>query len=312
MQEQIDDFEKLLRNNAIYSTDIEKIKTFPVNELLKEHKLKLIGKGFESRAFKIKGVDWVVKEGRWDLDFKPIINLTVKIPREQAQKLVRAFKFNFLPEKEEVLRQYGLYLKLLEYFAYFSDDEEFFHPNLDKLKTKQKIIRNNLSDHIEEMGVVKTLPHVSELEKILKSELKQYNFLPKEYLLYGDPVSPENKGKKTYFIFQEFIRGKTLYEHDVKNFTGKFRKLMILLSFLILLLAKKERIVPDLRPRYILQNHDWFGDTDNIIVNRSDLKMVDTRRVWETDSNFVKRGFVVPELVTLRAKHYLQHYLLSR
>src|SRR5690606_1235149 len=115
MQNNNTNFENVLQENAIYSPDIKEMKRFPVNEFLKNYKLEQIGKGFETRVFKIKNTNWVVKEGRWDLDFEPIMHLTVKIPRVQAQKLFRGFKFTFLPEEEVVLNQYSHYLKLLEY-----------------------------------------------------------------------------------------------------------------------------------------------------------------------------------------------------
>lgn len=309
MNTKVSDFEQVLRKNAIYSSDRNKMNKFAVNELLREHSLELLGKGFETRAYRVMDSDWVVKEGRWDLDFEPIMHLTVKIPREQAQKLLRAFKFTFLPEIDEVLIQYGHYLKLVEYFGYFPDEEIYFHPNIDSIHNKQVRLRQEMNRFIEKIDDKYSLPEQKELKKILSSNLNTYNFLPQEYLLYGRSISRQNKGKDTYYIFQRFVKGKTLFEHNVKKLSGKNRKLMILLSYLVLLLNTRESLVPDLRPRYILQTHDWFGDTDNIILADKGPVLIDTRRVWETNSNFVKRGLLVPELITLRTKHYLQHYL---
>lgn len=102
-----------------------------------------LGKGFFSRAFKVEGENWVIKEGRWDIDI-PLIFGTKSIHGQPLQKLLSPFSYKFLPSKEESWRQYQEYLLLARYFGFF-DESYAYYPEFESIIAFQTGLRTNIS-----------------------------------------------------------------------------------------------------------------------------------------------------------------------
>lgn len=305
----MDKIEKKIQNYAVYSPGLYKLA--PVTEILKGKKLKKIGEGMLGRVFRIVDENWVIKEGRWDLDFDLFGNTKLPLPAELTERIMGIFSFRFLPRPKEIARQYKQYLTFAQYFGYFTSKDSYHHPNLDLLVRAQKNIRESLlfyKKDIEDFYKIK-LNH--KLDSILASEIKYHNFLPKEYLLVGKSISKANQGKETYFIFQEYVEGKLLHDIEDENLSDSTFYQLILIMYLTLLLNLREGLLPDTRPRYPLyQLYNWVTNTDNIIVSSKDqLKFIDTRFFWETQSNFIRKGGVISDLIINLTKNYLNYLL---
>ena len=228
-----------------------------------------------------------------------------------STNVLKLFSFTFLPREEEILRQYRLYLNFIEYFGYFDNNKVYFHPNREAFFTAQKNIRDSLlyfKPKIEKKYGIKLN---KKLDKILETEaVKYHNFLPKEYLLYGKSISKENKGKKTQFIFQEFIKGELLHDVKKKDMSKLHVKQLILMLYLLLLMHYQIHIIPDTRPRYIFtEAYNWLTKTDNVMMAKDGLKFIDTRWFWDSKSNFAKRGLIIPNLILNLSKFYLNYLL---
>ena len=150
----------------------------------------------------------------------------------------------------------------------------------------------------------------AKLKTILEAELKYHNFLPKEYLLIGDSISEENKGKPTFFIVQKFVKGQLLHDVDDRKLSTDVQKQLVLLTYLILLMNYQIHLVPDTRPRYpLFQAYNWLTKTDNIIVSENQVKFIDTRFFWDYKASFVRRGFVIPDMIIGLSKNYINEML---
>ena len=296
-------FENLLKRYAIYSPEQTTVRLAPTKRMFSNTQLRFISSGLQARVYKIRDMDWVVKEGRWDLDLNFFGDTKLPLSASLSSKLLSLFSFTFLPSRREILRQYKAYLKFVQYFGYFTNPNDYYHPTLELIYNAQKNIRDSLlfyKDDLESYYKIKLNPKIDEL---LVSDTKYHNFLPKEYLLIGQSISPENKNKDTFFIVQQFIKGNLLHDEDIQKLDIKIRKQMVLLIYLILLMNMQIHIVPDTRPRYpILQIGNWLMKTDNIIVNNDNVKFIDTRWFWDTKANFIKKGAVIPSMIINLAK----------
>jgi len=82
------------------------------------------------------------------------------------------------------------------------------------------------------------------------------------------------------------------------------------LVYLILLMNYQIHLVPDTRPRYpLLQVNNWLTKTDNIILSKDDIKFIDTRWLWDYNSNIIKRGVVIPDMILNISKSYIVNLL---
>ncbi len=303
-------FESLLKRYAIYAPEKNAMKLAPTQRLFDPHKMRFLSAGMFSRVYKMNSIDWVVKEGRWDMDFSLFGETKLPLPVNLTQGILKLFSYTFLPDTNEILRQYKGYLKFIQYFGYFKSKEDYYHPNLELISNAQKNIRDSLSFYMEDLETYYQIKFDPKLKLILDSELKYHNFLPKEYLLVGDSIAPENKGKKTFFIVQKFVKGDMLHDVDDRKLPPVVQKQLVLLTYLILLMNYQIHIVPDTRPRYpLLQVYNWLTKTDNIIVNQDQVKFIDTRWFWDNKSNFIKRGLVIPEMIIGLAKNYINEML---
>jgi hypothetical protein len=305
MQQVLEDW---LKQHATYDPDEPKIA--PLEELRTFGELHEIASGLQARVFTLSNHQtWVVKEGRWDLDFQLFKNFKVSLPAQLTENVWKQFSQTFLPTQTEILRQYRLYLTFTEYFGLFTREamceDCYEHPHLDALTAKQQALRARLSDAIEHIEHAYSFKlSTTAKEQILS--VQHHNFLPKEYLLIGPSVSPQNGGKLTSFIFQPFVNGTNFHDVRERELKSPEREQCMLFLVLLLLLHDEKHLLPDTRPRYpVLQMFDWLTKTDNIIVSDDGLKFIDTRWFWETDSNFVKRGLFVPEIVINQAKNLL-------
>lgn len=274
--------------------------TSPTQELFPPARLTHIGGGVFQRVYRLRDTPWVIKEARWDPAL-PVGTMEVPLPGESLHQLLSVFSTGFLPTQEETLRQYGEYLEFSRYFGWNAETEEpDTAPDFAAIRSDQIAIRERLltrfADLEREYGA--RLP--ASLQTILEGESAAHNFLPREYLLWGAAIAPENGGKETAFIVQEFAEGKTL--HDMKEhelFQSPWREQMTLLCYLILLMQFEKGVLPDTRPRQPLwQSYDWLLKTDNIIAGGRGITFIDTRWLWRRGANPVLRGFVIPELMT--------------
>lgn len=299
-------FEKELQLYAIYSPDKRSVRFAPTQKIFGTRKLKFISSGLQARVYKIEDIDWVVKEGRWDLELNLFGNTKLPLPAAFTEKALQAFSYTFLPTIPEILRQYKAYLKFIQYFGYFDKKECYYHPNLDLIINAQRHIRASLSFHREDLEEYYKMKFKGPLDEILKSDLANHNFLPKEYLLIGKGVSNENQNRTTFFIVQEFVKGELLHDLDPKLLSPFIKKQLTLMIYLILLMNYQIHLVPDTRPRYpILQVSNWLTKTDNVIASNDQLKFIDTRWFWDYNSNPIKRGLIIPDMIINLAKSYI-------
>jgi hypothetical protein len=126
-----------------------------------------------------------------------------------------------------------------------------------------------------------------------------HNFLPKEYMSYGESISPENRKKRTSYIAQEYISGVPLSEKKIEDFTKEELTQIYILCILILIFYIQTGKIPDTRPTSDPKHWgQWFLHTENIFVTpMQGIKMVDTRWLWNIDENLIKRGVIIPELI---------------
>lgn len=283
----------------------------PVTDIIKNLPKKYISKGMFSRVFKFQEEKWVMKEGRWDMDFNVWGDVFVPLPTEQIESLLEpTAEVTFLPKIEEIKRQFKLYRTVVKYFAYYSNKDIEADPDKAILHKEQKKIREGLIDSVGKYEKALNLTINKNIYKVLESDLKYYDFLPKEYTLIGKSISEANRGKDTVYIFQEFIEGKCMADVKVKDLPGEFRSQLALFAYLLLVLKYEEKLLLDTRPRYpLMQFSNWLFKTDNMIVSKNGVKFIDTRWMWETDSNLVKRGLLIPDLITLNTKFHLNNIL---
>jgi hypothetical protein len=299
-------FENTLKLYAVFSPENSNIKMAPTHRLFNPKDLSYISSGINARVFKMKNSDWVVKEGRWDLDINLFGDAKLPLPAQLTEKLLSIFSFTLLPSIKEILRQYKAYLKFVQYFGYFEKDDSYYHPNKDLIFNAQKNIRDSLVFYRDDLEKHYKIDLGPDIDRILNSEVKYHNFLPKEYLLVGKSISKENRNKTTYFIVQEYVKGTLMHDYDDSTLSPEIRSQLILLVYLILLMNYQIHLVPDTRPRYpIIQIDNWLTKTDNIMLNNKEVKFIDTRWLWDYNSNIIKRGLFIPDMIVNISKSYL-------
>lgn len=299
-------FERELQQYAVYTPERRSLNFAPTNKIFGSRKLKFISAGLQARVYKIEGMDWVVKEGRWDLELNLFGTTKLPLPASLTEKALHMFQYTFLPTVPEILRQYKAYLKFVQYFGYFTEKNSYHHPNLDLIINAQRNIRDSLMLHKDDLEQYYHMRFHHKIDQVLQSEFKYHNFVPKEYLLIGQGVSSENKGRTTFFIVQEFVKGELLHDLEPKLLESNVRKQLALMIYLILLMNYQIHLVPDTRPRYpILQVGNWLTKTDNIIATEDKIKFIDTRWFWDYNSNPIKRGLIIPDMIINLAKSYI-------
>lgn len=302
-------FEDNLKKYAIYSPD--EITKAPIEEIFSNIELTKLSQGIQARAFKVKGSDWVVKEGRWDLDLSFLFGKSnIPFPARMMQRIMQLFAFTFLPDKKEISRQYAMYLKFVQYFGFFRTDSIYHHRDRELLFTSQKNIRDSLPVFRKDIEKKYKIKLDSKIDRILTSKYKYHNFLPQEYLLYGKSISPENKGEDTYFIVQKFIQGQLLHDIPEDDLTDDTYYQLIIMIYMILVMHMREHLLPDTRPRYPLaESHNWLTKTDNVIVSKKRITFIDTRWFWDTRDNIIKRGAIIPIQIIRLSKYFLETLL---
>jgi len=299
----MDQLEEKLKQLAVYSP--EKYKEADITQIITELGLNVEKKymGQLSRVYRVHDTPWMIKEARWDLSVELFAGTQLPFPVMMTSRIMKMFSFTFLPDKKEILNQYGMYLEFVQYFGYFKDEKAYYHPNRELIFNSQRNIRETLlffKPQLERMYKVKFNP---KLDKILSSNVKYLNFLPKEYLIIGKSISPENKGKVTSLIFQEFIKGNVLRDFPQDKLSRKHKEQLILMIYLLLLMHMQVNLIPDTRPRYhVFEAYDWLTRTDNIMVSKERLVFIDTRWFWDTEANIIKKGIIIPSLVLNKAK----------
>lgn len=303
----MDPIEKWLTKHAIY--DPEQIRPAPVRDIFKKYAISTLSNhGMLSYVYKFNDYPWVVKEGKWNVDLHVLGDLKFTVPMQVGEKVLRD---RILPRHSEISRQYGLYLKLIKYLGFFSTTN-YSHPDLPSIRLQQLLLRDHLSSYITDLHHVFKIKYRDALEEILTSDLKYKNFLPKEFTVVGESWHPDNGGRETYFIFQEYVAGSSLHDTPWKSIetSDSQRRELILLLFLLLLFYKREKLVVDTRPRSpAAQIHEWVMKTDNIFVSDSGFTLVDTRWCWQAEEDLFRRGLLVPEFTVWRLHWWLNHLL---
>lgn len=288
----MDTLESLFQTHQI--TCIEECGIIDFREICDAYTCSLLGKWFFSRAFRIDGSDWVIKEGRWDIDI-PTIFGTKNIHGQPLQKLLSPFSYKFLPTREEAWRQYQEYLLLSRYFGFF-DDSFRYYQDYEAITHFQKGLRWNMDIF---SGILRGRFDIRIPENMRESFPVFHNFLPREYMSYGTAISPENRGKETSYIAQQYISGNPLSAKKLEDFSREELSQLYLLCIIILIFYIQTGKIPDTRPTNDPKHWwQWFLHTENIFVTPWDgIKMVDTRWLWNIDENLIKRGIIIPELI---------------
>lgn len=298
--------EEYLKTNATY--DPATLNECDIANELNNYELRFLAEGTQSRVFRIKDKNWVVKEGRWDFKIDLMPNFKLSLPAEQTDQLLRLFSVSFLPKPDVMSEQYDYYLKFAHLMGYFDSKSGYSHSNIGEIFKDQKNLRNALPAYIQEIDEkYNTKFGEQKIEELLEDEsVKYHNFLPKEYLLIGKSISKENKEKNTFYIFQEFVNGIELHDVPDDKYDNKTKKELALMLYLLLLFHHLYGLLPDMRPRHtVMEAMNWTTNTDNVIVSDLGLKFIDTRWFWEVDSNFVRRGFIVPDIMIRQTKSFL-------
>lgn len=288
---------------------IEECETVDFREICEKRNCTLLGRGFFSRAFRLGRSDWVIKEGRWDIDI-PTIFGTKNIHWQPIQKLLSPFSYKFLPTREEAWRQYQEYLLLSRYFGFFDNSYEYYQ-DYEAIRHFQNGLRWNLDVF---RGILRGRFDIQLPENFSENFPTFHNFLPREYMGYGTPISPENRGKKTSYIVQQYISWEPLSNKKIEDFSREELSQIYLLCILTLIFYIQTGKIPDTRPVNDPKHWwQWFLHTENIFVTeKNGIKMVDTRWLWNIDENLIKRWVIIPELIlqsVIRATKKIQKML---
>jgi hypothetical protein len=277
-----------------------------VRRLLAPYELEPLSEGIQARVFRVRGLPWVVKEARWDLELPLHPRLSLPLDAALFDRLWALVGFDFLPRPSFVLRQYQEYLSLVRYFGVSSPAWAKRHPALAAVRNDQLTIRRDLLARLAPTLRRHRLP-VDPLAQLI-SQVRDHNFLPEEYLLFGPSLSAQNEGLPTSFIVQAFVSGQPLHDIDPLTLPRDSQAQLTLLLLLMLLLHEEEGLVPDTRPRSLLtQGHEWLLKTDNILIGpATGVTIVDTRWCWRTRGNLAVRGGPIPDLTLLSARQLLR------
>ncbi|WKZ31222.1 MAG: hypothetical protein QY318_00410 [Candidatus Dojkabacteria bacterium] len=298
-------FEEYLRQHAYYGVGQNLVPT-DLGQLLSQYELQPIGKGHFSRVYVIRGLGWVVKEGRWDLDFEIIRKLTLPVHAKLTESFLSLFRLRFLPSEGQIIDQYNKYLELSKFLGYFESEKAYTHLYREKIFAVQKEFRSNLEVYIQLVEREFNLNISAQFKVDVASSkfLRAHNYLPKEYLLYGPAMHRSGRGKNTSYIFQQHVEGKPLY--SVESVTTEQKSQLLLFAIAVLAFAATKGYVPDLRPKYLASSvGDWVWKTENLFMADRGAVLVDTRWLWSLNDNLVKRGFVIPELTINALKSFV-------
>jgi hypothetical protein len=272
----------------------------PVSLWLHEQDVRLLSRGIQHRVYRIENEPWVVKEARWDLELDLFQNLTIPLHAEMTESILKQFSLSFLPTGEHMHDQRTRYRKAAAYLGYRSDRSDA------ELSAEQQAVRDRLPQSLDRLQNAYGIVLPRELDRILSSPASRHNFLPEEHLLYGESYAPENREKKTFYLFQEFIRGHTLHDTDLELMSLEHRQQLTVFLTLMLLMYEEIGLVPDMRPRYLITEAvDWLAKTDNVIVGEKGLVLIDTGWFWERHAPLVRRGIILPERTIGHAKSLL-------
>lgn len=296
----MDELSAFLRRHAILSPD-DPWEHAPIAEMLRGAELRPLAAGLQARVFRLEGSPWVLKEGRWDLEIELMEGVKLPLYAELTERVLNNFSFTFLPTEEQIRRQIGHYLLAQRYYGFLPDHEQDGAVRR-ALAQEQRDLRDALPELAGELARAYRLRrHEGQMKALLEDKAaRTHHFLPEEHLVLGPSLSPENKGKPTSFIFQEFVEGIPLHDVELPSIARERRKEMAVWLLLTLAMHRRERMLPDTRPRYPLsQSYDWLSKTDNIFVSDAGVKFIDTRWFWDIDGNVVQRGGLIPDM-TLR------------
>ena len=175
----------------------------------------------------------------------------------------------------------------------------------DRARDKQRALRSHLDEQLAKASKFYSFDLGQKLLDRI-SPVLDTNLLPVEFLLYSGSISEENSNNDTYYIVQEYVKGDLFHDADELKAPEIVQSKLLLVAVLVLIMAMLEDKVPDMRPRYMMgESRDWFGLTDNVIVNDSEVFFIDTRWLWDLKGNFVQRGLLIPEITIESAKRFI-------
>ncbi|MFW5720131.1 MAG: hypothetical protein ACOCXT_03850 [Candidatus Dojkabacteria bacterium] len=323
------EFLEYLKSNSV--SDREKLVYTDTSPLsLPFDKVELIGEGIFNKVYNVTIGDrsWIIKEGRYDLDYPITRKFRLPVPRRVVSWFWGLFNKSLMPSHEAALLQFEEYVLIAKYFGLFDEEGEHsvaaYEPDMLHFQrhVRQDLFtsiysENNFAELI--LQSVKTFKNYHKIKAILhRDEYYTYNFLPQEYLILS--ISSGIKKyfrrittkRENFYIVQDHVEGIPLGKMtDNELFENK--ELLSRLIFFILLsmyMAYHESKVIDSRPEGLLQNiNEWFSKTGNIFVNpdSSHVTFIDTRWLWDKDIH--QRGIGISDLIIDSMSNNLAKYV---
>ncbi len=285
----------------------------PIREIFADFTLTPLATGMQAYVYRIEDTNYVLKEGRWDLDIPVTSKTNIRIHPTMAGLILNTVSYPFLPTEQEVARQFKLFNILRQYFGYAHTDKHPTFKTSATLLRKQKAVRVNLPAMFHEIQDEYKIQMKRELHDILLGDnvkhpntLTKSNFLPDEVLLYGESIHPKQSGKQTFYIVQEFVDGQRMADIKPDTQPENIKSKLYLFAYLVLYMHMETSYVPDLRPRHLASPKEWFTGTDNIVITEDDVRFIDTRLLWNTEDKPIQRGLIIPDLNLGAVKHFLR------
>ena len=243
------------------------------------------------------------------------------MPRRMVAKFARKAIGDFysLMQNERVIKRgYNEYEVLRNYLGFEKGGSS-------------KEIRSQLLSDLENEGPFSQSLGVNsqQREKLLEllEKHKKESFLPQEYLAIGNPPGLEieetrNLAKRslgggrliTYYIFQEYVKGKHLFEvreEELKAHPTIIEKLIVF-SLLLKYMKENAHYLIDARPRSVSRTPlEWFRKTPNIMIDFKNKKvfLVDTRTLWPKEEKLPPLGNLLRSLTSHSLGRALRYYL---
>lgn len=266
----------------------------------------------------------IVKIGKTDEYSPPFLHgLRIKLSRKKVSSFLgKAFgpEFRINPDTGFIRRGFAQYCLIKTYFGFLKEHSTIRgHKKIENIRTK---ILTDLNDpaslFYQELSRILGNGILYEEVARIFGKRANANFLPKEQVVIGHPPNFLHKDiaildtqlkelPVTYYLFQEYVRGKPLYQFNQQKLARYPTLVENLLVFA--LLAKRmyhdTGMIIDTRPEEIAKHPlEWFQKTGNIMVNTNTQAVffVDTRWLWNNQSRLIgRRGFNLVEHLGLRS-----------
>ncbi|MBN1915718.1 hypothetical protein JW796_01840 [Candidatus Dojkabacteria bacterium] len=299
-------FEKYLKDNTLVVGKNLKVSSKSPFDFRFERSQEMKG-GMHSYVTRVwsEGKSWAIKEGRTDLSVPLLENIDIPLDRNFWSMFIGPLGYDIMPTTDRIAKDLREYFLIAKYFGYFKDNQKVLGDN-QFIRKEQKKLRKELKDFYKKESDISSLiwrliGKKEEKMKLLKEVIKKtdivnYNFLVKEYVILSKPKKA--KYEKTFYIVQEWAEGYTLQDFLEEDFTKKTYGRLIVFLILALHLFEQEQKVIDTRGGTIM-NTNWFINTENIIVNpeTEEVKFIDTRSLWDLTGTFAEKGIFSSDML---------------